>query len=222
MVKDIIPFNLALTLDCGQAFRWNNTEDGAFEGIAFGKYLKIKQDGNNLIFFDTSEEDFENIWFNYFDLGRNYKEIVERSSKDKRIAPMLKDFSGIRILKQAPWEALCSFIISQNNNIPRIKGIISRLCENFGEPLKNGYAFPTPQQLKNLTVEDLAPIRSGFRAKYILEAAKKCSDEINLDELMTMQLNEAKEIKNSVYDAFPKIKEIKSSKELFINMMHER
>lgn len=193
LVKNIAPFDLALTLDCGQAFRWTKTLDGAFEGVAFDRYLKIKQEGETLILFNTSKEDFDNIWADYFDLNRDYLEIVKRCKKHKIICPMLTSTSGIRILKQSPWEALCSFIISQNNNIPRIKGIISRLCETFGEKLENGYTFPSAERLKDLSVEDLAPLRAGFRAKYILDAAKKCTSELDLEEIKKLPIDLARD-----------------------------
>lgn len=205
IAKNIVPFNLALTLDCGQAFRWTSCTDGSFEGIARNRYLKIRQDGNDLIFYNTTEEDFKTIWFDYFDLGRDYNEIITRANKDSSIAPMTESFSGIRILRQSPWEALCSFIISQNNNIPRIKGIIERLCENFGEPLEKGYTFPSPERLKDLTVEDLAPLRSGFRAKYILDAAKKCCDTIALDNVMTLPINDARNCLMTIKGVGPKV-----------------
>lgn len=205
IARNITPFNLALTLDCGQAFRWSQTDDGCFEGIAFGRYLKVKQENSDLIFYNTTKEDFENIWFDYFDLGRNYGEIVARSSKDARILPMLEGCSGIRILKQSPWEALCSFIISQNNNIPRIKGIITRLCESFGDKAEKGYTFPSPEKLKDLNVEDLSPLRSGFRAKYILDAAKKCSAELNLKEISKLPINEAREKLMTIKGVGPKV-----------------
>lgn len=203
--KNAVPFDLALTLDCGQAFRWTQCEDGAFEGIAKNKYLKIQQIGTNLIFYNTTEDDFKNIWFEYFDLGRNYNEIISRANKDCRLSPMTAKCKGIRILHQEPWEALCSFIISQNNNIPRIKGIIERLCENFGEPIENGFSFPSPEKLKDLSVEDLAPLRSGFRAKYILDAAKKCSDFLNLNYISTLPIDKAREQLMSITGVGPKV-----------------
>ena len=132
IINNISPFDLALTLDCGQAFRWMPTNDGAFEGVAMGKYLKIKQDNENIIFYNTTEEDYNNIWKKYFDFERDYDAILKRARKTELLSTITKDCGGIRLLKQDPWEALCSFIISQNNNIPRIKGIIERLCENFG------------------------------------------------------------------------------------------
>ena len=90
----------------------------------------------------------------------------------------VKEFNGIRILRQEPWEALCSFIISANNNIPRIKKIVSRLCEIFGDGDEGQKAFPSAERLSALTVEDLAPLRSGFRAKYIIDAAQKVASGV--------------------------------------------
>lgn len=204
-IDNIYPLDLGLTLDCGQAFRWTPTKDGCFEGIAMGRYLKLRQEGNSLIFYNSSKEDFKNIWYDYFDLGRDYAEIVRRANKDSRLAPMTAMGGGIRILKQDPWEALCSFIISQNNNIPRIKGIITRLCEEFGEKIECGYTFPSAERLSSLTVEDLAPLRSGFRAKYILDAAKKCSTTINLEGLKEKNIDSARQELMTITGVGPKV-----------------
>ena len=184
--------NIALCLDCGQAFRWKETENGIWQGIADGKFLSIKQEDHKITFFITSKEDFENLWVKYFDLERDYDKII--SSYDEiNLITACNAYPGIRILKQNEWEAICSFIISANNNIPRIKGIIERLCENFGEKIAGGYAFPTPEKLAALEVEDLAVIRSGFRAKYILDAARKISiGEVDLEKIKTMNFDDAK------------------------------
>ena len=205
IIENISPFDLALTLDCGQAFRWITTEDGCFEGVAMGKYLKIKQEENNLIFYNTTEEDYNNIWKKYFDFERDYNEILQRAQKTELLNQITQNCGGIRLLKQDPWEALCSFIISQNNNIPRIKGIIDRLCENFGDKIEGGYTFPSAERLANLTVEDLAPLRSGFRAKYILSAAKKCSTEIDLNSLHTLNIDDARNILMTITGVGPKV-----------------
>ena len=179
-------FSLAQTLDCGQAFRWEDLGDGFWRGMAYNKILTLCQKDDKITFFNTTKEDFYNIWYDYFDLDRDYKKIIEELSQN----PILKEAAvfggGIRILRQEPWETLCSFIISQNNNIPRIKGIIGRLCENFGEKTQEGiYTFPTAEKIAALSLEDLAIIRSGFRAKYILDAARKItSNEINLTQLI--------------------------------------
>ncbi|MDD6446716.1 MAG: DNA-3-methyladenine glycosylase 2 family protein, partial [Ruminococcus sp.] len=114
---------------------------------------------------------------------------------------------GIRILSQEPWEALCSFIISQNNNIPRIKGIIDRLCRQYGEPIgDNLYAFPTAERLSRCTVDDLAPLRSGFRAKYIVDAATKvATNEINLHEIKKMPVEQARKELMKIKGVGPKV-----------------
>lgn len=174
VLKEVDNLNIALTLDCGQAFRWSAADDGAFCGIAFKKHLLLKQEGDSITLFNTSKDDFENIWRRYFDLDRDYAAIIA-SYSDEKLKTACKEYPGIRILRQEPWETVCSFIISANNNIPRIKGIIERLCENFGEKTEGGYTFPEPSALAALSEADLAPIRSGFRAKYIIDAAKKFS-----------------------------------------------
>ena len=192
VLRDIEHLNIPLCLDCGQAFRWKETENGMWEGIAYGKFLQVKQENTTATFFNTSEETFDSVWSKYFDLDRDYKKIVE-SYTEENLVTACKTHSGIRILKQDEWEAICSFIISANNNIPRIKGIIERLCENFGEKIDGGYTFPSPEKLASLEVEDLAVIRSGFRAKYIIDAARKISSgDVDLEKVKTMDFESAK------------------------------
>ncbi len=192
VLKDTKHLNIPLCLDCGQAFRWKETEDGIWQGIAYGKYLRIKQEENTVTFFNTTKEDFENLWVKYFDLERDYEKILSSYTEEK-LKTACATYPGIRILKQDEWEAICSFIISANNNIPRIKGIIERLCENFGNEIEGGYSFPSPERLATLEVEDLSVIRSGFRAKYIIDAARKISSgEVDLEKVKTMDFNEAK------------------------------
>ncbi len=177
-------FNLGLTLDCGQAFRWTN-HDGLWHGVAFGKHLCVEQTENEIIFHNCNEDDFNTVWKNYFDLDCNYEKIVS-SYDDEHLKRAVRDFSGIRILRQEPWEALCSFIISQNNNIPRIKGIVERLCDTFGDGEDGNKSFPSAEKLSKLTVEDLSPLRSGFRAKYIIDAAQKvASGEVDFAKIQS-------------------------------------
>ncbi len=191
ILKNPSCFNLGLCLDCGQAFRWEKQGD-IWRGVARGKYLEIGEMGSDIVFYNTTEEDFNNIWQDYFDFGRDYEAIL-KGYTEENLSAACKEYYGIRILRQDSWEAICSFIISANNNIPRIKGIIARLCENFGEKTGEGYTFPSAQRLKDLTVEDLAPIRSGFRAKYILDAANKISSgEIDIEKIREMPFDDAK------------------------------
>ena len=195
--KDIIlrqsDFDLSETLDCGQAFRWKQieTENGydiTYSGCYINKPLKISQKNDEFAFHDTTEEDFLNIWVDYFDLATDYSSLKKRFSSDETLKKACEFAGGIRLLKQDSWECLCSFIISQNNNIPRIKGIIQRLCEHYGE-------FPTANQLAEETVESLNYLRSGFRAKYLIDAAQKVSSGIvELDKISSMDIQQAREI----------------------------
>ena len=206
-ITGLSEFTLADTLDCGQAFRWSECEENLWHGVAFGKYLKLQLKEDALTLFDTSLTDFEEIWRGYFDFDRNYAEIISIFSENEVLSAASSFGRGIRILAQEPWEALCSFIISQNNNIPRIKGIIERLCQSFGEEIAEGvYSFPSAERIAALSLEDLAPLRSGFRAKYILDAAKKvASGEIDLEALKTMDIDLARAELMKIYGVGAKV-----------------
>ncbi len=194
VVNRVDCLDLVRTLDCGQAFRWSQTEDGRWHGVVRGTALAISQEGDRITFYGTTRAVFDRIWALYFDLGRNYPQMVARLCEDPVLARAVREHRGIRILRQEPWEALCSFIISQNNNIPRIKGIIARLCEYFGErAVGGGFAFPGPERLAPLEPEDLAVLRAGFRARYIIDAARKVSDgTVPLDGLDYLPIDEAR------------------------------
>ena len=193
--EGVTTLNVPLSLDCGQAFRWSEKEDGIWHGVAFGKAVDISQNEDKLIINGAFSDGDEQIWANYFDLERDYFSICEKLKNDTHLNTAIVAYPGIRILHQESWEALCSFIISQNNNIPRIKGIVERLCTNFGEDLGNGdFTFPSAERLASLTIDDLAPIRSGFRAKYIIDAAQKVtSGEVDLKKLSYCNIDEARE-----------------------------
>lgn len=207
-IYGIEDFDLPHTLDCGQAFRWRCDENGLWSGVAFNNFLSLKKlsDGT-VVLFNTTKEDFENIWCDYFDLNRDYKSIILKLSQNDVLKRACEYSYGIRILNQEPFETLCSFIISQNNNIKRIKGIIERLCENFGEKTDNGYyTFPTPQKIASLTIDDLAVLRSGFRAKYLIDAAKKVSNgEVKLENLKKLPLDEARNELMKILGVGPKV-----------------
>ena len=188
-------FDLVHTFECGQCFRWNKSDDSIYTGVVNDYVIKIKQD-NDTFEFNCDDSLFLN---SYFDLDRNYTEIKERlSALDDVLVNAIPSGYGIRLLKQNPWEALVSFIISANNNIPRIKKIIESLCENFGNKIKYTdevyYTFPDAETLSKITIEQLDVIKSGFRAKYIIDAAKKVVDgTVNLDEVYYMNTDDARE-----------------------------
>ena len=171
--------------ECGQCFRWNENTDGSYSGIVGDKYMTVFRDGEFIVIANADENDYQTIWKRYFDLNVCYDDIKrELISLDDRLKCAADSIDGIRILNQNPWETLCSFIISQNNNIPRIKGIVERLCENFGDKIPNGYTFPSAEKIAALDIDDLAPLKAGFRARYITDAAKKVSSgEVNLESM---------------------------------------
>lgn len=198
--KDIIltscrHFDIKRSFECGQCFRYEESEDGLFTLIAFGNIVRLRQTGDTIIFYDMDKDEFEKIWLGYFDLDRDYESVITELSFDEQFCLASEQACGIRIFRQDGWETLCSFIISQNNNIPRIKKIISALCGLLGEPISTGVnAFPTAESILSAGVEGLAPIKSGFRAKYLIDAAEKVvNGTVNLNELGRMDYKEAKE-----------------------------
>lgn len=208
--RDIIvhepDLDLDETLDCGQAFRWKKISSDyecTYEGFFINDKLMISQESKgNFIFHNTSENDFVSKWIRYFDFETDYSELKRCFSEDETLSKACKFAQGIRLLRQDSWECLISFIISQNNNIPRIKGIIDRLCEHY-----HG-RFPESKQLCCETEESLAYLRSGFRAKYILDAASKTScSEISLDKIAIMPIDEARTALKQIKGVGPKVAE---------------
>lgn len=197
IVENVNDFNLTHTFECGQCFRWDKTADGSFVGVAHDRVIGLEIIDNSLIISNTSQKDFDLIWKNYFDLDCDYSKIKKCLSKDETVKKAISYGGGIRILNQDLWECIISFIISANNNIPRIKGIINRFCEIFGKKVsfmgKDYYTFPTPQDLEGITLDDLAVLRAGFRDKYIIDAISKVlSGEVCLDKIKNSTLADAK------------------------------
>lgn len=196
---------LSQTLDCGQAFRWSE-QNGIWSGIVGGKLRRLSQNSGSITVYDCDEEEFLSFYKNYFDLDRDYGKIISSISENKVLKSASDMAGGIRILRQEPWETLCSFIISQNNNIPRIKGIIERMCECFGEPTEGGYTFPSAKRIASLSVEALSPLRSGFRAKYILDgAAKFASGEISAKHICSLDTDTARSELMKIYGVGEKV-----------------
>ncbi len=198
MIKlyNIDHFDLEQTFLCGQAFRWEKDKSGAFYGIAGNSVAKIYHHDEKNIYIESSNPNLV-FWSNYLNFSCDYNTVEKELSHDKVLLPCIKAGNGIRILRQDLWETIVSFIISANNNIPRIKKIINKMCELFGEKIefdgKVFYGFPAPEALAGLELADLAPIRAGFRDKYILDAAKKVvSGEINLNEIPKLNNKSAK------------------------------
>lgn len=205
-------FDLEHIFDCGQCFRFNKHKEkmNTYCGVAFGKYLEVSQDYNNVYFHNTTEEDYKNCWHNFFDMECDYNSIIFSFKDDKTLADAAAFSSGIRILRQAPWETLCSFIISQNNNIPRIKGIIENMSEAYGEEFcidgEKFYAFPTSKALVDAGEDKIFALKTGFRAKYIYDAAYKIENgDINLDSIYEMNLDTAMQTLMKICGVGPKV-----------------
>lgn len=199
-IKNIDSFELKDIFECGQCFRWNEQDDGSYIGVFGNNIIQVKKENDNVEFKGICEGDIEKTVKQYFDFNRNYEEIKQTLSKvDDNLRKSIEYGKGIRILNQDLWETIISFIISANNNIPRIKGIIERLSKNYGNKLiyggKEYYTFPTPEQLKNVTVEDYRKLGLGFRDIRLYETTKMILDkQVDLDELRnnpnTMEVRE--------------------------------
>lgn len=178
-------FSVAKTFDCGQCFRFDPVEDTEYDvefaGVAYGRRVSFAQKGDRLYVKGSDRDDFDGIWRSYLGLDRDYDAInadILSRSDSPALRAAVEYGRGIRILKQEPWEAVCSFIISQNNNIPRIKRIIAALSERYGEPIGQGcYAFPTPEALHLAGEKSIFELKTGFRAKYIADAAARVFDD---------------------------------------------
>lgn len=194
------------TLDCGQAFRWvkiPSDYECTYEGYFLNDKLTVSQTKKGeFIFHNTNEKNFLEKWVNYFDFNTDYSELKRCFSEDKTLAAACSFAGGIRLLRQNSWECLISFIISQNNNIPRIKGIIQRLCGNYGGN------FPDTSQLSKETADSLGYLRSGFRAKYIADAAEKVnSGACDLKSIAEMPIDEARTALKNIKGVGPKVAE---------------
>ncbi len=161
------------TLECGQCFRWRFS-DGLWKGVVGSRLATIKHTEDGWLLEGCSEEEFRGFWEEYLDLGRDYKAMeICYKGLDPRLDAALEMGRGIRILKQPFWETVVSFILSANNNIPRIQGMIDRLCQAVGEPLGDGcYGFPDPVAVARLTESELRTMKFGYRAAYIVKLAQ--------------------------------------------------
>lgn len=187
--KNVKSFEPKHIFDCGQCFRWNENSDGSFTGVFRRNVANVKKCDNDIIIRGISDNNLEIELKNYFDLDRNYEEIKHKlSGIDEYLKTSIKYGDGIRLLNQDLWETIISFIISANNNIPRIKGIINKISENYGDKIVwNGeifYTFPTCIQLSKANVSDLRNLGLGFRDIRVYETTKLINEnKVNLNKL---------------------------------------
>ena len=201
-IDGVSELDIEKIFDCGQCFRFERVENSQhaseFSGVAYGRFVSFAQDGDTLYIYGSDLADFEAVWRGYLDLDRDYREVerdVLAHSQNSALIAAIEYGRGIRILSQEPFECVISFIISQNNNIPRIKKIIEALSERCGERIElcdeakkhlSGeripYAFPSAEALCALGEAGLFEMKTGFRAKYIYDASSRVlSGELMLD-----------------------------------------
>lgn len=189
IIKNPKCFNLKDIFTCGQCFRWEENEDKSYTGIVKENVINIKEQGNDYVIKSVGNDEIEKLVIDYFDLKRDYTALQEKLSKiDENMEKSIKYGQGIRLLNQDLWETLISFIISANNNIPRIQKIIKRLSKNFGKKIifenNEYYTFPTAQELKDVTIEKYRELGLGFRDKRIYETTQIIlENKVNLQEL---------------------------------------
>ncbi len=190
ILKEPKTFDLKDIFECGQCFRWNEQEDGSYTGIWKENIVNIKKDGQDYVFSGMCKNgNLKEEIYHYFDLARNYEQIKkELSKKDEYMRTSIAYGKGIRILNQDLWETIISFTISANNNIPRIKGIIERLSKAYGKEIewkgKKYYTFPTPEELKDVTVKEYRDLGLGFRDVRLYETTKMILErKLDLQEL---------------------------------------
>ncbi|NLY69532.1 MAG: DNA-3-methyladenine glycosylase 2 family protein [Clostridiales bacterium] len=209
VVTGLSDFDITQVFDCGQCFRFDPDPEGGISGIAFGRRVRFEQpQADTLVIHGASRDDYERIWKRYLALDEDYgaikADIAEKFTPfDKAgiICAAMERGGGIRVLRQEPWETLCSFIVSQNNNMPRIKKIIAALSEAYGEKFECKTeagerivcsAFPTPEALAEAGEQAIYALRTGFRAKYIFDAARRVAEgEIDLEAVAKLPTSEA-------------------------------
>ncbi len=185
LIKGLRDFDLTHTLECGQCFRWEKEVDGSYTIVAFRHAINLRTEGldqDKCLYIDNATiEDWDNLWRSYFDIDRDYgqlKKTILKMDKSKHMKEAIVFGAGMRILNQDRWETIISFILSQNNNMARIKKCVEGVCQHFGEPIgeykgKMRYSFPTPERLAEIEEAELDVCKLGYRAKYISQTARK-------------------------------------------------
>lgn len=189
IIDNCTTFELRDIFECGQCFRWNEEQDGNYIGITKNNIIKVSKNQNEIVFESVGEDNLEELVTYYFDLKRDYEAIKEKLSKiDNNMKKSIEYGKGIRILNQDLWETIISFIISANNNIPRIKGIIEKISKAYGKEIifegKSYYTFPTVDELAKASIEDLRKLGLGFRDVRVYETTKMIKEkQVDLEKL---------------------------------------
>jgi len=194
-------FDIEQIADSGQCFRMYRVGNETWEIFALDRFLKIQKREEAHIFY-CDQKEFDDFWFNYFDLQTDYGEIKRRilATNDEYLIEAVNFGSGLRILRQNLWEVIISFIISQQNNIPRIKSCLKKLCEI------NGGKFPTPKGFLNFRKQDLDSVKLGYRKNYLLRISESISNgNFDLEKLKKMNYLEAVKYMKTLYGVGDKV-----------------
>ncbi len=207
-------FDIGQTFDCGQCFRFVKTDENVYAGTAFGKYVRFVQDRPDMLTIEgVDRAEYERVWKRFLTFDTDWKavraDVAAHFGDDGVMREAMTYGAGIRILRQEPWETLCSFILSQNNNIPRIRRLIGAFCERYGEPIEHGgavdFAFPTAEAV-DADPSGLETLRAGYRARYLADAAHKAaSGELDLDLAARAPAHQAEEMLCTVKGVGPKV-----------------
>lgn len=212
VINNIDAFQPKHIFECGQAFRWYVEEDGSYTAIHKGRVVNVAREENQVILAGTDMVDFKKIWYDYLDLDLDYGGIKEELSQDPILQEAIEFGQGIRILNQEPFETTISFIISANNQIPRIKKSIELISNEYGEFImsyrgRDHFSFPRAEVLAQVDPEELEAIsRVGYRAKYIVESSRMIAQgEVRLEDLFQLARQEAQEILMKLPGVGPKV-----------------
>jgi len=191
---DFVPKHI---FECGQCFRFTKMQDESYTIVAKGKVINVSKRDEIIILKNATDNDVADIWYDYFDLGTDYGKIKTKLSEDKHLKISTRYGSGIRILNQDLWECILSFIISANNNIPRIQGIVEKMCRQYGNRIEafgdTYYSFPEAEVLREVKKEDLAFLRAGYRDSYLIDAISKVvNKEVDIENIKKLNTEEAK------------------------------
>lgn len=200
VIKNISEFSIEQIADSGQAFRWEKIKENHYLWIAHGKLIDVEQVNDDIHIKGINSHEYDETWKNYFDLERDYQALLKLfASKDEHLKAATSYGQGVRILNQDLWEMIITFIISGNNNIPRIKSAIEKISATYGELIemrdgKSYYAFPSPHALSQASIEDLRALGLGYRDKYIYKTTQLILEgEVDLSSISSLETDKARE-----------------------------
>ena len=195
-IENVRDFNLTHVFECGQCFRWTKQDNGSYNGIVNCRAVNVNFYDGNLYISNATEQDFIDIWYEYFDLGTDYSKIKAILEKDDIMKEAIKTGYGIRLLRQDFWEIIISFIISANNRIPRIMKTVDSLSALRGNCIETDnslYSFPEISELAKATLEEIGQCKAGFRCKYIHKTSQIMNENtISREKLLEMDTEMAR------------------------------